>query len=247
MVASASVCRQFSVNSENRTSVPPEEPTELEKKLQAEVESLTEQNAKLIEKTDDLLVSWLECVRAQINALHDFNEIDTLTHRTNTSDHWPMEKTYDTASPNKYKMQKCSVFNRFAKIYSKWSIRWDMPPLPCRKRRCDKISIWKICTTVWCWRKTRWIKSSSDMASNKSIQSMRNSIQIYTKHFSKRWISYDLCALLVHWNEVKQFANRFSLQECSDVEPGTVVEVTKTGYKLHERCIRPALVGVSRK
>lgn len=35
-------------------------------------------------------------------------------------------------------------------------------------------------------------------------------------------------------------------KECKDVEPGTVVEVTKIGYKLHNRCIRPALVGVSR-
>ncbi|XP_037947423.1 grpE protein homolog, mitochondrial-like [Teleopsis dalmanni] len=31
------------------------------------------------------------------------------------------------------------------------------------------------------------------------------------------------------------------------VEPNTVVEVTKLGYKLHERCIRPALVGVSKQ
>ncbi|XP_067633539.1 grpE protein homolog, mitochondrial [Eurosta solidaginis] len=31
-----------------------------------------------------------------------------------------------------------------------------------------------------------------------------------------------------------------------NVEPSTVVEVTKLGYKLHERCIRPALVGVSK-
>ncbi|XP_030563583.1 grpE protein homolog, mitochondrial [Drosophila novamexicana] len=30
------------------------------------------------------------------------------------------------------------------------------------------------------------------------------------------------------------------------VEANTVVEVTKLGYKLHERCIRPALVGVSK-
>lgn len=35
-------------------------------------------------------------------------------------------------------------------------------------------------------------------------------------------------------------------KECADVEPGVVVEVTKIGYKLHNRCIRPALVGVSR-
>lgn len=35
-------------------------------------------------------------------------------------------------------------------------------------------------------------------------------------------------------------------KECKDVEPGVVVEVTKIGYKLHNRCIRPALVGVSR-
>lgn len=35
-------------------------------------------------------------------------------------------------------------------------------------------------------------------------------------------------------------------KECKDVEPGMVVEVTKIGYKLHNRCIRPALVGVSR-
>lgn len=30
------------------------------------------------------------------------------------------------------------------------------------------------------------------------------------------------------------------------VDSNTVVEVTKLGYKLHERCIRPALVGVSK-
>lgn len=36
-------------------------------------------------------------------------------------------------------------------------------------------------------------------------------------------------------------------KECTDIEPGLVVEVTKIGYKLHNRCIRPALVGVSRK
>lgn len=35
-------------------------------------------------------------------------------------------------------------------------------------------------------------------------------------------------------------------QEAKDVDAGVVVEVTKIGYKLHERCIRPALVGVSR-
>lgn len=35
-------------------------------------------------------------------------------------------------------------------------------------------------------------------------------------------------------------------KECKDVDPGVVVEVTKIGYKLHNRCIRPALVGVSR-
>lgn len=35
-------------------------------------------------------------------------------------------------------------------------------------------------------------------------------------------------------------------KECKDVEPGVVIEVTKIGYKLHNRCIRPALVGVSR-
>ncbi|XP_023294274.2 grpE protein homolog, mitochondrial [Lucilia cuprina] len=32
----------------------------------------------------------------------------------------------------------------------------------------------------------------------------------------------------------------------SSVEPDTVIEVTKLGYKLHERVIRPALVGVSK-
>ncbi|XP_055626654.1 grpE protein homolog, mitochondrial [Toxorhynchites rutilus septentrionalis] len=35
-------------------------------------------------------------------------------------------------------------------------------------------------------------------------------------------------------------------QEVQNVEPNTVVVVSKIGYKLHERCIRPALVGVSR-
>lgn len=32
----------------------------------------------------------------------------------------------------------------------------------------------------------------------------------------------------------------------STVDPDTIVEVTKLGYKLHERVIRPALVGVSK-
>lgn len=35
-------------------------------------------------------------------------------------------------------------------------------------------------------------------------------------------------------------------KQTTDVAPDHVVEVTKIGYKLHERCIRPALVGVSR-
>lgn len=35
-------------------------------------------------------------------------------------------------------------------------------------------------------------------------------------------------------------------QEVPNKEPGTVVVVSKIGYKLHERVIRPALVGVSK-
>ncbi|CAK1587419.1 unnamed protein product [Parnassius mnemosyne] len=35
-------------------------------------------------------------------------------------------------------------------------------------------------------------------------------------------------------------------QEVEGCEPGTVVAVSKVGYKLHERCVRPALVGVSK-
>lgn len=35
-------------------------------------------------------------------------------------------------------------------------------------------------------------------------------------------------------------------KDVEDAEPNTVVEVSKIGYKLHERCIRPALVGVSK-
>lgn len=35
-------------------------------------------------------------------------------------------------------------------------------------------------------------------------------------------------------------------KQTTELEPDHVVEVTKVGYKLHERCIRPALVGVSR-
>lgn len=35
-------------------------------------------------------------------------------------------------------------------------------------------------------------------------------------------------------------------QEVPNKEPNTVVVVSKTGYKLHERVIRPALVGVSK-
>lgn len=35
-------------------------------------------------------------------------------------------------------------------------------------------------------------------------------------------------------------------QEVPNVDPNTVVVVSKIGYKLHERVIRPALVGVSK-
>ncbi|XP_013165017.1 PREDICTED: grpE protein homolog, mitochondrial [Papilio xuthus] len=35
-------------------------------------------------------------------------------------------------------------------------------------------------------------------------------------------------------------------QEVEGFEPGTVVTVSKVGYKLHERCVRPALVGVAK-
>jgi hypothetical protein len=37
-----------------------------------------------------------------------------------------------------------------------------------------------------------------------------------------------------------------SFQEVQGKEPGTVVVVSKIGYKLHERVIRPALVGVAK-
>lgn len=47
--------RNFS-SSENQTTAP-DEPTELEKKLQTEVDSLTGQVAKLTEKNEELLVS----------------------------------------------------------------------------------------------------------------------------------------------------------------------------------------------
>lgn len=36
-------------------------------------------------------------------------------------------------------------------------------------------------------------------------------------------------------------------KEDATVEPNTIVIVSKIGYKLHERCIRPALVGVSKR
>ncbi|CAH4036015.1 grpE protein homolog, mitochondrial isoform X2 [Pieris brassicae] len=35
-------------------------------------------------------------------------------------------------------------------------------------------------------------------------------------------------------------------QEVEGAEAGTVVTVSKVGYKLHERCVRPALVGVAK-
>lgn len=35
-------------------------------------------------------------------------------------------------------------------------------------------------------------------------------------------------------------------QEVQGKEPGTVVVVSKIGYKLHDRVLRPALVGVSK-
>ncbi|XP_055537689.1 grpE protein homolog, mitochondrial isoform X2 [Wyeomyia smithii] len=35
-------------------------------------------------------------------------------------------------------------------------------------------------------------------------------------------------------------------EEVENAEPNTIVVVSKIGYKLHERCIRPALVGVAK-
>lgn len=35
-------------------------------------------------------------------------------------------------------------------------------------------------------------------------------------------------------------------QEVPNTDPNTVIIVSKVGYKLHERCIRPAVVGVSK-
>lgn len=35
-------------------------------------------------------------------------------------------------------------------------------------------------------------------------------------------------------------------QDVPNVESNTVVVVSKIGFKLHERCLRPALVGVSK-
>ncbi|GBP10162.1 GrpE protein homolog, mitochondrial [Eumeta japonica] len=35
-------------------------------------------------------------------------------------------------------------------------------------------------------------------------------------------------------------------QEVEGAEPGSVVAVSKVGYKLHDRCVRPALVGVAK-
>ena len=37
-----------------------------------------------------------------------------------------------------------------------------------------------------------------------------------------------------------------SLQPIEGKESGTVIEVKKVGYTLHDRCIRPALVGVAK-
>lgn len=40
--------------------------------------------------------------------------------------------------------------------------------------------------------------------------------------------------------------NMLVLQEVEGKDPGTVVIVSKIGYKLHDRVVRPALVGVSK-
>ena len=36
-------------------------------------------------------------------------------------------------------------------------------------------------------------------------------------------------------------------KETSDVDPGTIVEVMQPGWKLHDRLLRPAMVGVAKK
>ena len=38
----------------------------------------------------------------------------------------------------------------------------------------------------------------------------------------------------------------FLFQPIEGKEPGTVIAVTKIGYKLHERIVRPAMVGVAK-
>jgi len=67
----------------------------------------------------------------------------------------------------------------------------------------------------------------------------------------------ELCIKLVIWNKsilwctvktsnVSYMFEYVSFQEVQGKAPGTVVVVSKIGYKLHERVIRPALVGVAK-
>lgn len=50
---------------------------------------------------------------------------------------------------------------------------------------------------------------------------------------------------LVFWKNII-LCELFLFQENKSVEVNTVLEVSKIGYKLKDRCIRPALVGVSK-
>lgn len=86
----AVVQRRNYSNSENQTTESSEAQTELEKKLQAEVDSLTGQVAKLSEKSDELLVSGVMChdlcPHKITSYLHQLIPLSIDCRRTNTSD-----------------------------------------------------------------------------------------------------------------------------------------------------------------
>jgi hypothetical protein len=58
-------------------------------------------------------------------------------------------------------------------------------------------------------------------------------------------LSYYLILMFVEKNGSYVF-ECVSFQEVQGKAPGTIVVVSKIGYKLHERVIRPALVGVAK-
>ena len=82
---------------------------------------------------------------------------------------------------------------------------------------------------------------------NKHLSSLYDGLLMTNTHLTKVFTKHGLIQIIP--NEGDKFDPNihealFQQERVSGKEPGTIGTITKTGYKLHERTLRPTLVGV---